>query len=84
MSMSLPRCHLIPGCGSIERYHKSPVGLPFVFVYAGETLLNEAVQMSLRVGLVQPNDHIVVVQMISDALVVKVCTRILMHLIYTP
>ncbi|CAL8472137.1 g11679 [Coccomyxa elongata] len=39
---------------------------------SGETLLNEAVQMSLRVGLVQPNDHIVVVQMISDALVVKI------------
>ena len=28
--------------------------------------------MSLSVGLVQPNDHIVVVQMISDAFVVKV------------
>ncbi len=39
---------------------------------AGETLLHEAVQMSLRVGLVNPNDHIVVVQMISDAFVVKV------------
>ncbi len=40
--------------------------------------------MSLRVGLVQPNDHIVVVQMISDALVVKVCIRILMYLTSTP
>ncbi|KAK9905554.1 hypothetical protein WJX75_002050 [Coccomyxa subellipsoidea] len=39
---------------------------------SGETLLHEAVQMSLRVGLVKPNDHIVVVQMISDALVVKI------------
>lgn len=48
---------------------------------AGETLLHEAVQMSLRVGLVKPNDHIVVVQMISDALVVKVCIRIsLLHI----
>lgn len=27
--------------------------------------------MSSRVGLVKPNDHIVVVQMISDSLVVK-------------
>lgn len=37
--------------------------------------------MSLRVGLVKPNDHIVVVQMISDALVVKVCIRIsLLHI----
>ncbi|EIE23527.1 pyruvate kinase [Coccomyxa subellipsoidea C-169] len=39
---------------------------------SGETLLHEAVQMSLRVGLVNPNDHIVVVQMISDAFVVKI------------
>ena len=30
--------------------------------------------MSSRVGLTKPNDHIVVVQMISDSLVVKVCT----------
>jgi hypothetical protein len=37
--------------------------------------------MSLRVGLVKPNDHIVVVQMISDALVVKVCIRcFLLHI----
>ncbi len=28
--------------------------------------------MSSKVGLVKPNDHIVVVQMISDSLVVKV------------
>jgi hypothetical protein len=35
-------------------------------------LLQDAVQMSLSVGLVQPNDHIVVVQMISEAFVVKV------------
>ena len=27
--------------------------------------------MSSRVGLVKPNDHVVVVQMISDSLVVK-------------
>ena len=39
---------------------------------AGDTLLHEAVAMSSRVGLVKPNDHIVVVQMISDSLVVKV------------
>lgn len=39
---------------------------------AGETLLHEAVAMSLKVGLVKPNDHIVVVQMISEAFVVKV------------
>ena len=38
---------------------------------AGDTLLHEAVNMSSRVGLVKPNDHIVVVQMISDSLVVK-------------
>jgi hypothetical protein len=47
-----------------------------VLTCAGETLLLDAVQMSLSVGLVQPNDHIVVVQMISDAYIVKVgpCT----------
>lgn len=39
---------------------------------AGDTLLHEAVNMSSKVGLVKPNDHIVVVQMISDSLVVKV------------
>lgn len=39
---------------------------------AGDTLLHEAVSMSSKVGLVKPNDHIVVVQMISDSLVVKV------------
>ena len=39
---------------------------------AGETLLEDAVQMSLQVGLVRRNDHIVVVQMISDSFVVKV------------
>ena len=38
---------------------------------AGDMLLHEAVNMSSRVGLVKPNDHIVVVQMISDSLVVK-------------
>ncbi len=38
----------------------------------GETLLQEAVKMSSNVGLVQPNDHIVVVQMIHEAFVVKV------------
>ena len=38
---------------------------------AGDTLLHEAVNMSSRVGLVKPNDHVVVVQMISDSLVVK-------------
>ena len=38
---------------------------------AGDVLLQDAVQMSLSVGLVQPNDHIVVVQMISEAFVVK-------------
>ena len=43
-----------------------------VLLCAGETLLLDAVQMSLSVGLVQPNDHIVVVQMISDAYIVKV------------
>ena len=37
----------------------------------GDTLLHEAVNMSSKVGLVKPNDHIVVVQMISDSLVVK-------------
>ncbi len=37
----------------------------------GDTLLHEAVNMSSKVGLVKPNDHVVVVQMISDSLVVK-------------
>ena len=49
---------------------------------AGDTLLHEAVSMSSRVGLTKPNDHIVVVQMISDSLVVKVCT--LLHPIAQP
>ena len=39
--------------------------------HAGDVLLQDAVQMSLSVGLVQSNDHIVVVQMISEAFVVK-------------
>lgn len=42
---------------------------------SGETLLQEAVMMSSKVGLVKPNDHIVVVQMIHDALIVKVSRR---------
>ena len=48
-------------------------GLHLGICYAGDTLLHEAVSMSSRVGLTKPNDHIVVVQMISDSLVVKVC-----------
>ena len=61
---------------------------PDVACCAGDTLLHEAVNMSSRVGLVKPNDHIVVVQMISDSLVVKaslrcstplLCTALLEH-----
>ena len=37
----------------------------YLCLAAGETLLAEAVQMSVRSGLVRPNDHIVVVQ-VSD------------------
>ena len=44
----------------------------WVFGCAGDSLLQDAVQMSLSVGLVRPNDHIVVVQMISESFVVKV------------
>ena len=39
---------------------------------AGETLLEEAVLMSAQVGLVRANDHIVCVQRIHEAYVVKI------------
>ncbi len=39
---------------------------------AGETLLEEAVLMSAKVGLVRANDHIVCVQRIHEAYVVKI------------
>ena len=39
---------------------------------AGETLLEEAVLMSAKVGLVRANDHIVCVQRIHESYVVKI------------
>ena len=39
---------------------------------AGESLLEEAVAMAARSGLVRANDHIVVVQMLASAFVVKI------------
>lgn len=39
---------------------------------AGESLLEEAVGMASRAGLVRANDHIVVVQMLAGAFVVKI------------
>ncbi|KAK9824152.1 hypothetical protein WJX72_008125 [[Myrmecia] bisecta] len=39
---------------------------------SGETLLEEAVLMSSRSGLVQPKDHIVVVQRVGESFVVKI------------
>jgi len=39
---------------------------------AGESLLEEAVAMAARAGLVHARDHVVVVQMLADAFVVKI------------
>lgn len=38
----------------------------------GETLLEEAVTMTTRWGLVKPNDHIVCIQQIHDSFVIKI------------
>ena len=38
----------------------------------GETLLAEAVTMCVRNGMVQPHDHVVVVQKVHDAFMIKV------------
>lgn len=39
---------------------------------AGETLLEEVVLMSSKVGLVKPNDHIVCVQRMGESYVIKI------------
>mmetsp|Transcript_6339 Transcript_6339/g.18214 ORF Transcript_6339/g.18214 Transcript_6339/m.18214 type:complete len:686 (+) Transcript_6339:188-2245(+) len=39
---------------------------------SGETLLEEAVTMTTRWGLVKPNDHIVCIQQIHDSFVIKI------------
>ena len=55
------------GCNSGEGSHlKGGSMLP------GETLLAEAVTMCVRNGMVQPHDHVVVVQKVHDAFMIKV------------
>ena len=39
---------------------------------AGETLLEEVVLMSAKVGLVKPHDHIVCVQRMGESFVIKI------------
>ena len=39
---------------------------------AGETLLADAIHMTAKWGLVQPNDHVVVIQMLHDSLTIKI------------
>ena len=39
---------------------------------AGETLLEEVVLMSAKVGLVKPRDHIVCVQRMGESFVIKI------------
>ena len=41
-------------------------------VVAGETLLEEVVLMSAKVGLVRPHDHIVCVQRMGESFVIKI------------
>ena len=41
---------------------------------AGETLLEEAVELASSAGLVRPHDHVVVVQMVANSFVVKIIT----------
>ena len=40
--------------------------------YTGETLLEEVVLMSAKVGLVKPRDHIVCVQRMGESFVIKI------------
>ena len=41
---------------------------------AGETLLEEAVELASTAGLVRPLDHVVIVQMVAHSFVVKIIT----------
>ena len=41
---------------------------------AGKGLLEEAIHMTARRGLVQPHDHVVVVQMLHDDMSIKIIT----------
>lgn len=41
---------------------------------AGESLLEEAVELACGAGLVRPHDHIVIVQMVAQAFVLKIIT----------
>ena len=57
----------VPARTAVNRTHSCP-GI------AGETLLEEAVELASSAGLVRPHDRIVIVQMVADTFVVKIIT----------